>query len=298
MHPTFHPLRRHLLAALAGAGLQACGSAVPARPAYRVERFGLASADGQRGYRVQLAIPRAAPPAAGHPLLVLLDGNAAFALLTDELLAQQAAGGRPLAIAALGYEGGPAAEAAARAYDYTPPLPGGQPAWDDAAQRRPAGGAEPFLDLLERRVLPAVRRAVPCDPARGTLWGHSYGGLLALYALFTRPALFARYAAADPSLWWHDGALLAVEPQARPLPAGRTTALLLMAGGPATTAAQAPDRAERAHRRAVLQAALPQLAERQARRPGMALDYRLFPGVGHGPMRAASIPPTLEFAAR
>lgn len=93
--------RRSLLLALAGAGLQACASTSPAATPYRTGRFGLVSADGQRRYRVQLALPNAAPPAAGHPLLVMLDGNAAFAALTDELLAHQAASGQPLAIASI-----------------------------------------------------------------------------------------------------------------------------------------------------------------------------------------------------
>ncbi|WP_326533212.1 alpha/beta hydrolase [Pseudorhodoferax sp.] len=291
--------RRSLLLALAGAGLQACGAAAPAAAPYRSERFGLESADGRRRYRVQLALPNAAPPAAGYPLLVMLDGNAAFAALGDGLLAGQADSGRPLAIAALGYETEQGLDVAARAFDYTPPVPGESPTWDDANRKRPGGGADLFLDLLEQQVLPAVQRRVPCDPARSTLWGHSYGGLLALYTLFTRPQLFPRYAAADPSLWWHDGFLLSVEQRARPLPAGRRTAVLLMAGGADTeTRSQRPGMdATARNRRAVLADATPRLAERQARRAGLDLRYQPFPGVGHGPMRPASIPPTLAFAA-
>ena len=36
---------------------------------YRFEHFELASADGQRHYRVRLGIPRRAAPASGHPVL-------------------------------------------------------------------------------------------------------------------------------------------------------------------------------------------------------------------------------------
>lgn len=291
--------RRSLLLALAGAGLQACGSAGPAATPYRSEDFNLDSADGQRRLRVQLALPNAAPPAAGHPLLVMLDGHAASALLTDEVLARQAASGRPLAIAALGYENAQGLDVAARAFDYTPPVPGENPTWDDAERQRLGGGADLFLDLIAQQVLPAVRRRVRFDPAGSTLWGHSYGGLLALYALFTRPQLFARYAAADPSLWWHDGFVLSVEEQARPLPLDRRTAVLLMAGGAETeTRSQRPGMdATARNRRAMLADATPKLAERLAQRAGLDLTYLPFPGVGHGPMRPASIPPTLAFAA-
>ncbi|MBF3166256.1 ferric enterobactin esterase PfeE, partial [Pseudomonas aeruginosa] len=71
-----------------------------------------------------------------------------------------------------------------------------------------SGGADAFLDLLRDGMRPAVAAQAPLDTARQTLWGHSYGGLLVLHALFTRPGEFARYAAASPSLWWRDGAIL------------------------------------------------------------------------------------------
>lgn len=295
LSPSFFASRRSLLLALAGTGLQACGAAKPAQAPHRRERLALASADGQRRYRVQLLLPDAAPPAAGYPLLVMLDGNAAVAALDEAMLAGQA-----LAIAALGYETEERTEInRARAYDYTPPVPGEQPTWDDASRQRPGGGADLFLDLVDQQVLPAIRSRVRCDPARSTLWGHSYGGLCALYALFTRPQLFTRYAAADPSLWWHDGFLLSVEARAQPLPPGRRTRLLLMAGGAGTeTRSQRPGLEDQArNRRAMLSDATPHLAERQAQRAGMELRYQAFPGVGHGPMRPASIPPTLAFAS-
>jgi predicted alpha/beta superfamily hydrolase len=296
--PSFLAPRRSLLLTLTGIGLQACTAAPAAGTPYRSERFGLASADGQRRYRVQLLLPTARPPANGYPLLVMLDGNAAFDALGGGLLAHQPQSG-PLAIATLGYETAQDLDVAARAFDYTPPVPGESPTWDDAQRRRPGGGADLFLDLVERQVLPEIHRRAPCDPDRTTFWGHSYGGLLALYALFTRPQLFTRYAAADPSLWWHDGYLLSVEQRARPLPMGRPTQLLLMAGGAGmATRSQRPGVDEQArNRRAMLSDATPKLAERQARRAGLATTYQPFPGVGHGPMRSASIPPTLAFAA-
>ena len=277
-------------------------------PHYRFERFDLHSVDGRRHYRIQLAIPRAAPPQAGYPLLAMLDGNAAFGALTDEQLAEMAESGRPLLIAALGYETPLGVDVEARAFDYTPPVPGEDPTWDDRMRNRLGGGAAIFLDHYEHQVRPELQRRAPIDPARSTLWGHSYGGLLVLYTLFMRPRLFPRYAAADPSLWWHQGFILEAEQHAQPLPAG-TTELLLMAGS-AGTDVQAETRAlrpgldpalvlaARERRRAVPPDATERLAERLARRPGLAVNWQPFPGVTHGPMRPASIPPTLAFAAR
>lgn len=278
-------------------------------PHYRFERFSLDSADGKRHYRVQLAIPKAAAPRAGYPLLVMLDGNAAFGALTDEQLTLLATRERPLAIATLGYETDLGVDVDARSFDYTPPVPGENPTWDDQARNRLGGGADLFLDLLAQKMLPEIRRRVPSDPARTTLWGHSYGGLLGLYTLFTRPQLFPRYAVADPSLWWHDGYILDVEAQARSLPWGQRTELLVMAGSAGLevqneTRALRPGLdpavvlAARERRRAVPPDATPRLAERQGERRGLNMTWKPFPGISHGPMRPTSIPPTLEFAAR
>ncbi|MET4579743.1 alpha/beta hydrolase [Ottowia thiooxydans] len=278
-------------------------------PHYRFEHFKLESADGKRHYRVQLAVPKAPPPAAGYPLLLMLDGNASFASLTEDQLKHMADSNRPVAIAALGYETHLGVDVAARSFDYTPPVPGEDPTWDDEMRKRLGGGADVFLDLLEQKMLPEIRRRIPSDPARTTLWGHSYGGLLTLYTLFTRPQLFPRYAAADASLWWHGGFILTVESKARAVTAGRTTELLLMAGSSGLevqneTRALRPGLdpamvlAARERRRSVPPDAAPKLAERQALRQGMAVTWKPFPGVSHGPMRPASIPPTLEFAAR
>ena len=311
------PLRRRLLLAFAGTGLHACsfapigstgGASRTAGPhAHGGAEFELDSADGRRRYQVRLVIPTVAAPSAGHPLLVMLDGNVAFGLLDEAMLARLADDGHPLVVATVGYAHG-TDDRTARAFDYTPPVPEvwAPPVAVGAAQPE-AGGAAQFLDLLQQRVLPEVRRRVAIDVSRSTLWGHSYGGLFGLYTLFTRPASFARYALVDPSVWWHGRYILSLENEAAPLPAGHGTAVLLMTGGRA--AAGRHDSSDRAasrptsgrdvqpvDRRAVLEAEIPGLARRQAQRAGMALDWRQFPDLDHGAVRKASIVPTLEFA--
>jgi dienelactone hydrolase len=39
------------------------------------------------------------------------------------------------------------------------------------------------------------------------LSGSSFGGLLTLYCLFTRPALFSDYLASSPAVWWDEGVI-------------------------------------------------------------------------------------------
>jgi predicted alpha/beta superfamily hydrolase len=65
-----------------------------------------------------------------------------------------------------------------------------------------SGGAPAFLRALREEIIPFVDLRLRTTGDRG-LWGHSFGGLFALYALFEQPDLFARYAICSPSLWWH-----------------------------------------------------------------------------------------------
>lgn len=56
------------------------------------------SADGERHYRVWTAVPDKAPPAAGYPVLYMLDGNAVMDKLNDALLQQLSAGSPPVIV--------------------------------------------------------------------------------------------------------------------------------------------------------------------------------------------------------
>jgi len=124
----------------------------PAASVYRFEHWELDSADGARRYRVQMAVPRRTAPAAGFPVLYMLDGNAAFAALTAEQLLALEQGGKPPVIVAIGYATDLRFDTTARAYDYTPPVPGPGPTVDSGAHDRPAGGADIFLALIEQQI--------------------------------------------------------------------------------------------------------------------------------------------------
>ncbi|SDV50271.1 alpha/beta hydrolase [Chitinasiproducens palmae] len=315
--------RRNLLTGIgAAAMLAACAAPRPTAPGarfdpgrpmgptvwdavsnrYAVDQLPFVSADGARRYRVWLATPRGAVPASGHPLICMTDGNAvADSLTSSDLEAAARAGDLPV-IVAIGPDSDTRFDVAARAFDYTPPVRQDGPTFEDETRGRLGGGADLFLDLIARHIMPAVASRVPLDARRLTLWGHSYGGLLVLHTLFRHPTLFTRYAAADPSLWWHQGFILQEAEAALPLPAGQDTTLLLMAGtapqpahGPNPTAAA---RQARALRAAVPPGGARRLAERLAQRAHLAVLYREFPSLSHGPMLPASLRPALELAAR
>ncbi|MBB6084059.1 alpha/beta hydrolase [Castellaniella defragrans] len=201
-----------------------------------------AGAPGAR--RLRLHVPAGAPPPRGWPLLVLLDGDWVWPL--DPPTGHESAcavlipghgGMHGPVLPRLSRQGGPAqaglqAQALARrALDFTPPAPDGG-RWPDP--RRPewqCGGADAFLDALLGPMLDWAGAQAPLDPRRLCLYGHSYGGLCALYALVRHPGRFAHTICASPSLWWRDGRIEALlDGLPRSLPADPAQA----PGGPAS----------------------------------------------------------------
>lgn len=65
------------------------------------------------------------------------------------------------------------------------------------------GGADRFLQFLERELIPKIEASYRTAPHR-TLVGHSLGGLTVLHSLLTQPGLYRGHIAIDSSLWWQD----------------------------------------------------------------------------------------------
>ena len=197
-------------------------SALPAAPAapadawldapltIRAQQREITSAATGRAYRIFVFVPSAPPPPAGHPVLYMLDGNSTYPLAASLLqLAEHStnpAGITPGILVGIGYPGDAPINLAARAEDYTPPSPDLSATGDLSGNKQ--GGADRFLDFIENELKPRLAADFKIDPARQTLFGHSYGGLFTLHTLFTRPAAFQRYVAASPSVWWNDRHIL------------------------------------------------------------------------------------------
>lgn len=165
------------------------------------------------GYRLFIARPKAPPPPAGWPILYMLDGNAAFDFLTPEHLAMAAG----LVIVGVGYDTDRQFARELRVLDFTAPDGSGDGLRPDHVHPgRMAGGAAIFHRRLTCPLRRTAEAGLPIDPARRTLWGHSFGGLFTLYALLARPEGFARYAAISPSIWWDEGLIRRVAQAAAP----------------------------------------------------------------------------------
>lgn len=70
-----------------------------------------------------------------------------------------------------------------------------------------AGGADNFLKFFETELIPEIEKTYRVQPYR-IFAGHSFGGLFAIHAMITKPALFNSIVAVSPSLQWADAEAL------------------------------------------------------------------------------------------
>ncbi|MFC7681273.1 alpha/beta hydrolase [Paenibacillus sp. GCM10028914] len=163
-----------------------------------------------RSYRIFIAEPVGPPPEAGYPVLYTLDANASFGSLAESIRLQSRRphGISPAVIVGIGYESKEPIVTKERFYDYTVPADEAElKVRPDGSSWPENGGAEDFLTFIEEELKPKVESYFSIDRSKQALFGHSLGGFLALYSLFTRPGSFQRYIAASPSIWWKNHVL-------------------------------------------------------------------------------------------
>lgn len=237
-------------------------------------------------YRLFLAVPRAAPPPGGWPILYMLDGNAAFDFLTPAMLE----GVPGLIVAGIGYDTEKQFARSQRIRDYSPPAAPGAPLRPDPHHpERLAGGAEVFVARLTGPIRAAAETGLAVDGTRRTLWGHSFGGLCSLYAACTRPGAFARHAVISPSVWWDTPLVEALVAAAR---FDRHPTRVYMAMGDSekrTGSAGPPPDGPSPVTMAVFAA--------MAAKPGVTAATEVYPGAVHIAALPASIPAALALAA-
>jgi predicted alpha/beta superfamily hydrolase len=277
-----------LLGAWALGVAPARAAALPDRATFtlpRAEEWALTARNGRR-YRILVSWPAGEEPEAGWPVLYALDGNAMFEVLTGacRFLPDVAQG----VIVAIDF---PLDETEQDRRDYEYTLP-------SAEARRPSGGADALLAVIEQELRPAVEAAFRTDPARRALFGHSYGGLFTLHALFTRPKSFSTYLAASPSIWWGGGVLgREAEAFARQAPPGPPPRLLMTFGE--MEGRTRPDGTPVAPGfRRVMGDNVREMAAQLRGMEGRfaALEVQEFPGEGHGSVRAAAAGRAVPFA--
>jgi predicted alpha/beta superfamily hydrolase len=84
-----------------------------------------------------------------------------------------------------------------RTKDYTPTK--------DKSFERDSGGGPAFLKFIKESIIPKVETEYRIDSSQRAIAGWSFGGLFALYAMYSEPQLFKRCIAVSPATQWHKG---------------------------------------------------------------------------------------------
>jgi predicted alpha/beta superfamily hydrolase len=164
-------------------------------------------------WRVFIWKPKAPPPEAGYPVIYVTDANAVFGTLVEALNMRSrnpaVSGVDPAVIVGIGYPTDQPLDLDRRTYDLTPKVDVSTlPPKPDNSPWAKTGGADEFLAFIQDEVKPLIAKEVKIDPARESLFGHSFGGLFALHVLFTKPEAFDVYVAGSPSIWFGDRHLM------------------------------------------------------------------------------------------
>lgn len=157
-----------------------------------------------KDYEIYVKLPEtyASNPGKKYPLMVLTDGYYAFPLVSsiNWRMSERNKVYEQSIIVGISYSKGDDISKS-RAHDFTPPHS------TDASFNNKvdeSGRADLFTQFIAQELLPYLMSHYAIDPAKKIYAGHSYGGLLGTYILFTQPNLFDYYLLGSPSLWFNN----------------------------------------------------------------------------------------------
>jgi predicted alpha/beta superfamily hydrolase len=164
------------------------------------KQYALSSKLNGQDYRLMVYVPPKLNLDQPQPVFYVLDGSYYFAAATDAVAVDSLAG----IVVGVGYPTDDREEVQRRrTFDLSLP---------NASGNKKYGGADAFLNVLEKEIKPFIAARYKIDPAQQSLYGHSLGGLTVLRQLFKNPTAYSTYVAASPSIWWNDRAVLVDEP--------------------------------------------------------------------------------------
>jgi predicted alpha/beta superfamily hydrolase len=166
----------------------------------------------QRDYQLYVALPDSyrdpGQQRRRYPVLFVTDANYGFPVVRN--IAQRLnkhAGMEEVIVVGLSYAKGDAATYSRRR-DYTPSVPRNLDYRSDMPGRAPSfGEAEAYGRFVAAEVFPLIAARYRADMSRKVFVGHSYGSLLGLQILLTKPHSFEHYILGSPSLWYDHGVM-------------------------------------------------------------------------------------------
>jgi predicted alpha/beta superfamily hydrolase len=169
----------------------------------------------KRDYQLIVALPDSYRSSTRrYPVLFVTDAN--YALPVARSIAQRLhkhAGLEEAIVVGLSYAKGDS-PVFSRRRDYTPTVPAATAGsyTSDMAGRAPAfGEADAYGRFIADEVFPFIAAQYRADMRRKIFVGHSYGSLLGLQLLLTRPDTFEHYILGSPSLWFDRGVMFGRE---------------------------------------------------------------------------------------
>ncbi|MNZ43383.1 Ferri-bacillibactin esterase BesA [compost metagenome] len=170
------------------------------------EQWVMLSSEEQRRYQIMVSKPTSPPPPEGYPIIYVLDANSVFGTIVEAIRLQSrrpdTTGVVPAIIVGIGYET-KEPFSPHRYYDFTPMASTEYHKRPDGTDIPEQGGAAAFLQFIEEDLKPQIELRFDVDCRRQTIFGHSLGGLFALYVLFSKPKAFQCYVAGSPSIHWN-----------------------------------------------------------------------------------------------
>jgi predicted alpha/beta superfamily hydrolase len=162
-----------------------------------------------RDYQLFVALPASYRTSQKrYPVLFVTDANYAFPIARG--IAQRLAlhaGLEEAIVVGLSYAKGDQ-PVYSRRRDYTPSAPRLQRYASDMPGKPPAfGEAEAYGRFIASDVFPSIAARYRADMHRKIFVGHSYGSLLGLQLLLSRPETFEHYILGSPSLWYDRGVM-------------------------------------------------------------------------------------------
>ncbi|RYY73777.1 MAG: alpha/beta hydrolase [Gammaproteobacteria bacterium] len=157
-----------------------------------------------KDYEVYIKLPESYSNSPGkkYPLIVLTDGYYAFPLLSsiNWRMSERNQVYEQSIIVGISYSKGDDISKS-RANDFAPPA-----STDEKFKNKvdEAGRADLYAKFLGQELLPYLVKSYSVDATRKIYAGHSYGGLLGTYILFTQPNMFDYYLIGSPSLWFNN----------------------------------------------------------------------------------------------
>jgi predicted alpha/beta superfamily hydrolase len=176
------------------------------KPFLPIAAHDIESAEGL-SYRIIVSPPAGPAPAAGYPVIYVVDGNA-WAPMASEIIRTNLDFGtqakvEPAVVVGIGYPIDGAFDLTRRTTDLTTPS-----SVPSDVKWGKVGGYEAMIRFIQDRVKPDIEKRFRIDRTRQALAGHSLGGLFTLRTLMNHPDWFQTYLALSPSIWWNDAALL------------------------------------------------------------------------------------------